>query len=221
MTEAEWLACSDPEVMFGFLGNRASARKSRLFAVACCRQIWHLIKNEDSREAVEISEQYADGLASAKLLRGVAREAADVASELAWEAPLMMRTAKWAERDAAHAAAHAARGRLNLHWVVMAVRSAMSFSPDKAKGQDSLVRDLFGNPFRPVNVDLAWLGWNGSTIPRLAQAIYDERRFGDLPILADALEEAGCDNADVLAHCRSGGEHVRGCWVVDALLGKS
>jgi hypothetical protein len=85
----------------------------------------------------------------------------------------------------------------------------------------SHLRDLFGNPFSSPSLDNAWLAWNGGTLPKLAQAIYDDRRFGDLPILADALEEAGCDNADVLSHCRSEGPHVRGCWVVDLLLGKS
>ena len=67
----------------------------------------------------------------------------------------------------------------------------------------------------------AWLAWNGGTVPRIAQAIYAERAFDRLPVLADALEDAGCANADVLAHCRSGGEHVRGCWVIDLLLGKA
>jgi hypothetical protein len=66
----------------------------------------------------------------------------------------------------------------------------------------------------------SWLRWDDGTIPKLAQAIYDERAFDHLPVLADALEEAGCANADILAHCRGPGEHVRGCWVVDLLLGK-
>ena len=63
--------------------------------------------------------------------------------------------------------------------------------------------------------------WNDGTVHRVAQAIYDERAFERMPILADALEDAGCDNADILNHCRNGGEHVRGCWVIDLLLGKS
>jgi hypothetical protein len=66
-----------------------------------------------------------------------------------------------------------------------------------------------------------WLRWNDGTVVKLAQSIYDERRFTDLPILADALEDAGCADADILAHCRGPGPHVRGCWVVDLLLGKS
>ncbi|HEY1381779.1 MAG TPA: hypothetical protein VGF55_33580 [Gemmataceae bacterium] len=83
-----------------------------------------------------------------------------------------------------------------------------------------MLRDIFGNPFRPVAVEPAWLAWNHGTVPAIARRVYDERRFEDLPILADALEDAGCTNADLLAHCRGGGPHVRGCWAVDLLLGK-
>jgi hypothetical protein len=84
-----------------------------------------------------------------------------------------------------------------------------------------LVRCIFTNPFRPAPaLDPAWLAWNGGTVVKMAAAIYDERRFSDLPILADALEDAGCTDADILAHCRGPGEHVRGCWVVDLLTGR-
>jgi hypothetical protein len=85
-----------------------------------------------------------------------------------------------------------------------------------------LVRDIFGNPVRPLpSLDHSLLTWNAGTVPKLAQAIYEERRFADLPILADALEEAGSTNADILDHCRQPGEHIRGCWLVDLLLGKA
>src|SRR5262249_31103144 len=82
----------------------------------------------------------------------------------------------------------------------------------------TLLRDIFGNPFRSVAVNPAWRTAN---VIALAQAIYDDRAFGRMPILGDALEDAGCDNGDILNHCRASGEHVRGCWVVDLLLGKS
>jgi hypothetical protein len=89
-------------------------------------------------------------------------------------------------------------------------------------GQYNVVHDLFGPlPFRPVAINPAWLAWNDGTVQKIAQAIYDERDFDRMPILADALEEAGCTNQDILDHCRSGGEHVRGCWVIDLVLGKS
>jgi hypothetical protein len=91
----------------------------------------------------------------------------------------------------------------------------------------ALVRCVFGNPFRPVPIDPHWLKWNGGTIPKLAQEIYDERHLPEgtldnnrLAVLADALEETGCADTDILDHCRKPGTHVRGCWVVDLLLGK-
>ncbi|HEY1378110.1 MAG TPA: hypothetical protein VGF55_15015 [Gemmataceae bacterium] len=85
-----------------------------------------------------------------------------------------------------------------------------------------MLHDVIGPlPFRPVAVDPAWLAWNHGTVPAIARRVYDERAFHDLPILADALEDAGCTDADILAHCRQGGEHVRGCWVVDLILGKA
>jgi hypothetical protein len=91
--------------------------------------------------------------------------------------------------------------------------------PDPALTKKSgWLRDIFGNPFKPVSVDRAWLT---SNVIGLAETIYADRAFDRLPILADALEDAGCDNADILNHCRQPGEHVRGCWVVDLVLGKS
>jgi hypothetical protein len=82
-----------------------------------------------------------------------------------------------------------------------------------------LVREIFGNPFRPIAFDAAWLT---STVLALARDIHKDRAFDIMPILADALQDAGCDNDDILDHCRdSNGAHTRGCWVVDILLGKS
>ncbi|HWG41421.1 MAG TPA: hypothetical protein VN688_01450 [Gemmataceae bacterium] len=82
-----------------------------------------------------------------------------------------------------------------------------------------LLREIFGNPFRSTTIKPAWLAWNERSIAKMARAIYTECRFDDLPILADALEEAGCMDGVMLAHCRASMAHVRGCWVVDALLG--
>jgi hypothetical protein len=93
---------------------------------------------------------------------------------------------------------------------------------EERRFQSDLLRDLFGPlSVREVRVDPAWLSWNGGTVKRLTEGIYDVRAFDRLPILADALEEAGCTNTDILSHCRQQGAfHVRGCWVIDALLGK-
>ncbi len=103
-------------------------------------------------------------------------------------------------------------------WIKVGTPDAISQPEERA--QCGLVRDIFGNPFRPVALDPAWLAWNDGTVPKLAQAIYDERAFDRLPLLADALEDAGCTDAEILAHCRGPGPHVRGCWVVDLLLEK-
>jgi hypothetical protein len=81
----------------------------------------------------------------------------------------------------------------------------------------AVLRDVFGNPFRPVSFDPAW---RTSTAVALAAGMYESRDFGAMPILADALQDAGCDSEDILNHCRGGGPHVRGCWVVDLVLGK-
>jgi hypothetical protein len=84
----------------------------------------------------------------------------------------------------------------------------------------ALVRDIAGNPFRPVTLQPSWLTWHNGWARQMARVMYGQRKFADLPIVADALEDAGCDDAAVLDHCRAGGEHVRGCWLVDLLLGK-
>ncbi|HEX4608509.1 MAG TPA: hypothetical protein VH092_09910 [Urbifossiella sp.] len=80
------------------------------------------------------------------------------------------------------------------------------------------LRDIHGNPFRPVALDPSWLT---EAVAALAAGIYAERAFDRLPVLADALEDAGCANPDVLGHCRNAGPHARGCWAVDLLLGKA
>jgi hypothetical protein len=95
-----------------------------------------------------------------------------------------------------------------IEWIERSFRSLDVLTP---------CRDIFGNPFRPVAFADSW---RSETVVALAAGIYAERAFDRMPILADALEEAGCDHADVLSHCRGPGPHVRGCWVVDGLLGK-
>jgi hypothetical protein len=97
-------------------------------------------------------------------------------------------------------------------------KNADSEAKDRStKFQLATLHDIFGNPFRPVTIDSSWLT---RTVTNLAQAIYTDRVFDRMPILADALEEAGCNNAEILQHCRQPGIHVRGCWVVDLVLGK-
>jgi hypothetical protein len=235
MTETEWLGCTEPTPMLEFLGDRASSRKLQLFAVACCRHIWPLITEAHCREAVEIAERFADGLVTAE-----AQEAAHAAAERVrqevedTEAPLFSGVA-YATAYAASYTIHdkgtvwlACRATVNAACAAGHALSSQGASENEVVAathaefavQTALVRDLFGNPFRPIALDPSWLSWNDGTIVKLAQAIYDERAFDRLLILADALEESGCSDQDILAHCREPGRHVRGCWVVDWLLGK-
>jgi len=95
-----------------------------------------------------------------------------------------------------------------------------SFRPQSFVSRLPGCDEIFGNPFLPVTVEPSWLAWNGGTITKLAQAINSERTFDRLPILADALEDAGCTNHNILQHCRQSGKHGNGCWVVDLILCK-
>jgi hypothetical protein len=113
--------------------------------------------------------------------------------------------------------------RMAFHWAGPRSAGTAAFFAQRGRPTEwptlPLLRDIFGNPFRRPTVDPAWLAWSGRMVVNLARGIYDEYRFADLPVLADALEEAGCDDADMLAHCRGSGPHARGCWVVDLVLG--
>jgi hypothetical protein len=219
MTEAEWLACSDPwDLIYGT--SPRSARKERLLGCICCRSIWHLFTDERSRLSVEAAEQWADGEVPDQVLaemRIAAQKAQETVSRrVADEAPFEDRTRLEAVRAAIQVA------ELDKHEVCMAAhhaRSAIKYSSSREKEQQltPLIRDLVGNPFRPVTLNPVW---QTATVTSLAQAIYDERAFDRMPILADALEDAGCTSAAILQHCRQPGEHCRGCWVVDLLLGK-
>jgi hypothetical protein len=215
---------------------RLRERKLRLLACACCCRIAGLLVDPRSLRALDIAELHAAGRASeADLI--AAREEARAAYETVFargsvpHLPSLYTTPGGPTRAWIHAAravldatqgaaaeaisaANAAAWSVgadydNLEWA----RQAMS-----AAVQVALIRDIFGNPFREVLPDPAWLRWNDGTVPRIARGISDEGRFADLPILHDALLDAGCDNEDILAHCRTPEGHVRGCWVIDLLL---
>jgi hypothetical protein len=207
MTEQEWLACTDPRRMLEFLQVKASDRKLRLCAIAYCRRIWSLLDDARSRRAVELAERFADGGAT-DYERMVAQDHAEKVTKA------LTGSAANAPRAAAFAA---------LPWADSAARGVLTMTPpllgEPVSGalRCEFVRDIFGNLFRPVTIDPAWLS---ATVTQLAQAIYQELAFDRLPILADSLEEAGCTEVAILEHLRGPGPHVRGCWVVDLLLGK-
>ena len=248
MTEAEWLTGTDPQPMLEFLRGKVSDRKLRLFAVGCCRRIWRHFEDKRSRRAVEVAERYADGLASDEELdeaedaagdancdgMGAASAAVPPASADAYDAASALADPDYTLYDhfldAVYHQWDASCG--DYYTGKEKVGSTASREPSvereitrvaKARigaergAQATLLRDIFGNPFRPVTVDPSWLT---RTVTALAKGIYHKPAFDRLPVLAEALEEAGCHDPDILAHCRRPGEHVRGCWVVDLILGK-
>jgi hypothetical protein len=225
MTEAEWLACADPKKMLNFLRDKRGDRKFRLFACACCRHIWHLLRDERSRKAVDVAERFAEGTATEEELTQAENGANDVWNGLAY-AEGDVTAAETDASDAACGAACYARGAIGAAGSAShSAAYALSYDghrPAEQERQCRLLHDIFGNPFRPSPpLSIAVLAWNDGTVSHIAEGIYEERAFDRLPILADALLDAGCDNEELLAHCRSDGPHVRGCWAVDLILGKS
>jgi hypothetical protein len=206
MSEAEWLTCTEPRRMLPALADAASKRKLRLFACACCRRVWDLLPDARSRRAVEVAERFADGQASDQE-RAAAWSAAAVEPAAVYSAD--RRTA--ATAYARYVAAAATAGFAN----DAAAYAIADYAATPPQVQCDLLRDVFGNPFRPVPLDPRWLLWGGGMVRELAQEIYDNRHFEELPALADVLTQAGCTDRAVLGHCRSGKGHVRGCWVLD------
>ena len=209
MTEVGWVAASGSTLMLEFIRGKASDRKLRLFAVACCRRVWHLLKHERSRRAVEVAERFADADAT-----DGERDEARRVSNIAKTDGLGGTTTRPAAR-----AAHACTDPKPFVAATLAGRQAVAAGNLKRESaaQEQLLRCIFGNPFRTVTLDSSWLT---STVRSLAEGIYADRAFDRLPILADALMDAGCEDEDVVNHCRGHGSHVRGCWVLDLILGK-
>jgi hypothetical protein len=92
--------------------------------------------------------------------------------------------------------------------------------PGHEPAQADALREVLSHPFGSRALDAGWLAWGDGTLGKLARAIYEERAFDQMPVLGDALEDAGCTDERILRHCREAQEHVRGCWLVDLLLGK-
>lgn len=249
MTEKDWFDSITPEPMLAHLGERASSRKKRLFACACVRRIWPLLDDDRLRKAVKLAERFADGRVAAEVLvkaRRLAtrlrkkREQVEVQEET-WMARAERAAAQAVEallaedgpilipprdiRDpsdivtttrSARAAARAAEAECEED----AVLAIEPIRPLAALDAVDLLREIIGNPFRHAVLEPEWLAWKRKTVRRMARVIYRKRCFRNVPILGEALEEAGCYDVDILRHCRAPIEHVRGCWVVDRILGK-
>jgi hypothetical protein len=223
VNEEEWKAANDSLPMLRHLGKKASGRKLRLFAVACSRRLLHLLTDERNLLALDVAERYADGEAKRLDLRK-AEQASRAAAHLAFQSrgdnyaalaatEAAAYTAYRAAYQASYFAQSASRQELNIPgggWIPVSSPHA------------DLIRDIFGNPFRPAPpLPPSVIGWNDGTVEKIALAIYEERAWNRLPVLADALEDAGCDDVQFLQHLRGPGPHTRGCWPVDAILGRS
>ena len=292
MTEAEWLSSKIPRAMLNAFRpdsyiqyyrnlkpeDRAKAgrldRKLRLFACACVRRVWHLLEDERSRRAVEVSERYAEGMATPEELDAACHDADEASWFLYRKGGLLaaeavrsenpeaeeLRTASvfgerreervWEAATAAEAVARRKIGRPGTKEVFESAWPAADMASQGASNaiagiaelrarqelyqaaveadrqedcrycedprQSDLLRCIFGNPFRPVHLDPAWLT---PGLVMMARSIKESCSFDLMADLGDALESSGCYDVDVLGHCRTTGEHARGCWVIDAVLG--
>lgn len=250
MTEVEWLTSEDPARMAATLGPVLSARRLRLYLCGGCRVLWPLLFSEMSCESVEVAERFADGEADAAALAYAhyAAEVPTFGYDLTpshWRrwAPedgsppssvrrlLAMGVLSEANLEADQEPADEAGWRrvqaaaLLAELCSSASLSAATLAHDSfrrwvglvAWPAGELMREIAGNPFRPA----AWDGrWRTADVVGLARGIYEGRAFERLPLLADALMDAGCADEAPLGHCRSAGPHLRGCWVVDWVLGR-
>lgn len=218
MTESQWLAHPYPPAMVQFVEAKVSARKLRLFACACARWTWESPPDGRYLVAVETAERVADGEAPAEDLAAAYRAARRLSIEWSREHPddprkfILIAPADAAAKSPADAAFTAA---LDAGWESDA-DGWKSDSPRYAALAE-LARDVFGNPFRTT---LFCPEWRTEAAVTLARQMYEARDFTEMPALAERLQEAGCDNQDILAHCRRPGPHVRGCVVVDMVLNR-
>lgn len=235
MTEAEWLAQNWVLLWLhlrkmGVARTAAGRRRLRLFACGCCRMEIKWLEGK-GRHALDVAERLADREATEEQRREAEQAVVQEANKL-WKFADRMRGATQRRLGKKYYALCAVREALAVVELHKAVGRSVNMlanlegrfgdiSPEE--GQQWLfavaetLRDVFGNPFRPVSFDSAW---RIAEVTALAQSIYNERRFSDLPVLADAIEKAGCTDRQLLGHLRSGGPHVRGCWAVDLLLDK-
>jgi len=227
MTEAEWLACVEPGQMLDHLGGGWGERRERQFACGCLRRIWAVLPKKAHRDAIEVCERFLAGQATAGRLerarraadrtdRGLGDALADYAGLVTASlcAPAGSFVTDGVLEDLATIAADAWHDDARPWHVVYAAEQA---------AQCALLRDIVGNPFRPVAFDLAWAT---ELVRSLAAGVVEARRLPEgtfdperLAVLADALEDAGCADAAILSHLRDPGPHVRGCWVLTLLLG--
>lgn len=233
MTEAEWQTATEPSRMLSFVSSSMSDtgtnsdRKLRLFACACCRRVWDELSDPRSRRAVEVAERHADGRATEEELEA-ASEAASAAWDEEYDWDAWERAVRGEEGMASPfpPSAAAYNAAIPVGWWGGApafvspdeiIRQSVPAGRDEGAAQCALIREIFGNPFRPLSIDPACLT---PRIVALSRAIYDDRDFSRMPTLGNELAATGCTDSELLHHCREPLAHARGCWALDAILGK-
>ena len=222
MSESKWLAATKPEAMIKLVRRRASDRKLRLAACACCRQIVYLCIDE-GRKAVEVAESYADGRAGGGEL-SAARESLLPYTKAGPEyVPwlLLVNSAYEAALEVAAAVPGYAASAVAISLESSGPGAENYFgTPAQAEAKSrahcvAAIRCVLGNPYRQEPFSRTWCTGDAVAV---AAGIYNEGAFDRMPILADALQDAGCDDDAVLSHCREPGPHSRGCWALDLVL---
>jgi hypothetical protein len=207
--------------MFHHLGRTLSRRKARLYAAACCRHAWDALPEGPCRQAVEVAERLADGQAKEKERLAALRALPQGADAHP------IQSAVWA--------AECVVARHVPHVLQVGAHTSNAIAQQRAGGDrdlqmklwnadlatySALVRCIFGNPFRPPEIAPSLRTWHDGLLAATAQRIYESRDFVEMAVLADMLEDAGCQDTQALAHCRDPGPHARGCFVVDLLLAR-
>jgi hypothetical protein len=213
MTEEVWWSCDNPEIMLESVRPRASKRKLRLFAAACFRRLARLLPDDRQQQAINLLED-APGedvfprgavqrlrLALPSSLESFGGKCSD--TDDPYFVGLMLYR-EFVSSSAAHHATVATRG--------------LADCVGERQAQCRLLRCILGPlPFRTISVSPAM---RTATVIALAQTVYQDKAFEQLPILADAMETTGCGESEIVNHLRQPGPHVRGCWAVDLILGK-
>jgi hypothetical protein len=231
MTEQEWLGCDDPRPMQQFLGGNPGLRKMRLFVLACCRQIWGAAADPPTRVALQSVERFVQAgamqtwKASVRVASGQAVIDCRASDPLG---PLQVFASNSLPRQVSVSAVPPILVRILEYlacerdvswwpdWLIEALDRA-GLSPAR---QADVFRDLIRAPFRPLHFRAAWRTGNDGASLQVARVIDHEEAFDQVPILADALEDSGCDCDEILDHLRHSEGHVRGCWAVDLVLGR-
>lgn len=249
MTEKQWLECPDPRPMLEFLRKTGcgSERKFRLFSCSCVRRVWSLLKDQRSKRAVEAAENFVDDPVAQEDMELACKAAYEAGKEIALNRKSKSGGATpeyfdgWRDLRAANAATQtgqyeAFRAAQTASDQASRAACLAAFHGNLPEGEEferllqehrqfqaDILRDIFGPlPFRSMYLEPSLLVWMDGSIPSLAKVIYEDRAWEQMPRLTGALEDAGLDNQEILAHLRHEGQvHVRGCWCLDLILQRS